>query len=109
MKKTNRAVHEWGWRGPAFKAVSRVVVFAIFTGLAAGLAAGQEPTASFSSNSTQQGGSQAAAVSPLAKLVKEAQQNNPQILAARGAWQAASQVPSQVSTLPDPEVMIQHT
>jgi outer membrane protein, heavy metal efflux system len=45
---------------------------------------------------------------PLATLVEEAQRNNPQVLAARRAWQAAAQVPSQVSTLPDPEVMVQH-
>ncbi len=44
---------------------------------------------------------------PLSLLVREAEQNNPQILAARRGWQAASQVPSQVSTLPDPQVMVQ--
>ncbi|HEX5412810.1 MAG TPA: TolC family protein [Terriglobia bacterium] len=44
---------------------------------------------------------------PLSQLVKEAEQNNPQILAARREWQAATQVPSQVSTLPDPELMVQ--
>jgi outer membrane protein, heavy metal efflux system len=45
---------------------------------------------------------------PLASLVDEAQKNNPLVLAALEAWQAAEQVPSQVSTLPDPEVMVQH-
>jgi outer membrane protein, heavy metal efflux system len=45
---------------------------------------------------------------PLARLVAEAERNNPQILAARHAWQAAELVPSQVSTLPDPEVTVQH-
>lgn len=49
----------------------------------------------------------AQAVTPLSQLVKEAEQNNPQILAAMRGWQAATQVPSQVSTLPDPEVMVQ--
>jgi outer membrane protein, heavy metal efflux system len=49
----------------------------------------------------------AKAATPLAQLVKEAEQNNPQILAAMRGWQAATQVPSQVSTLPDPEVMVQ--
>jgi len=48
------------------------------------------------------------AATPLSQLVKEAEQNNPQILAARRGWQAATQVPSQVATLPDPEVTIQH-
>ena len=45
---------------------------------------------------------------PLSQLVKEAEQNNPQILAARRQWQAATQVPSQVSTLPDPQVTVQN-
>ena len=49
----------------------------------------------------------AKAATPLSQLVKEAEQNNPQILAARRGWQAATQVPSQVSTLPDPEVTVQ--
>jgi outer membrane protein TolC len=49
----------------------------------------------------------AEAATPLSQMVKEAEQNNPQILAARRQWQAATQVPSQVSTLPDPEVMVQ--
>jgi outer membrane protein TolC len=39
---------------------------------------------------------------PLAQLLKEAEQNNPQIQAARNGWQAAKQVPSQVSASPDP-------
>ncbi|HET9177682.1 MAG TPA: TolC family protein [Terriglobia bacterium] len=44
---------------------------------------------------------------PLAQLVKEAEQNNPQILAAKREWQAATQAPSQVSTLPDPQITVQ--
>lgn len=48
-----------------------------------------------------------ASPTPLAKLVSEAEQANPRVLAARRAWQAAEQVPSQVSTLPDPEVSFQ--
>jgi outer membrane protein TolC len=39
--------------------------------------------------------------------VDEALHQNPEILAARRGWQAAAQVPSQVSTLPDPEVSLQ--
>ncbi len=45
---------------------------------------------------------------PLSALLDEAAKNNPDILAARRAWQAATQVPSQVSTLPDPQVTLQH-
>ena len=47
------------------------------------------------------------AVTPLADLLKEAEQNNPQIQAARDGWQAAKQVPTQVSTLPDPQFQVQ--
>src|SRR5216684_4458403 len=50
---------------------------------------------------------QAQAVTPLAELLQEAEQNNPQIQAARQGWQAAQQVPTQVSTLPDPQLQIQ--
>jgi cobalt-zinc-cadmium efflux system outer membrane protein len=62
---------------------------------------------STSANAAQAADQSANAATPLSQLVKEAEQNNPQILAARRGWQAASQVPSQVSTLPDPQVMVQ--
>ncbi len=45
---------------------------------------------------------------PLADLLQEAEKNNPQIEAARQGWQAAKQVPTQVSTLPDPQFTWQH-
>src|SRR6266446_8837870 len=51
---------------------------------------------------------QAQPVTPLAELLREAEQNNPQIQAARQSWQAAKQVPTQVSTLPDPQFTLQH-
>lgn len=44
-----------------------------------------------------------AAAVPLAALVREAEAANPAILAARRAWRAAQQAPSQASALPDPE------
>ncbi|HJT70557.1 MAG TPA: TolC family protein [Terriglobales bacterium] len=43
----------------------------------------------------------------LATLIDEAERNNSQIVAARHAWRAATQMPSQVSTLPDPEISVQ--
>ena len=43
------------------------------------------------------------AVTSLQDLLTEAERNNPQIESARQGWQAAKQVPSQVSTLPDPQ------
>lgn len=46
-------------------------------------------------------------VTGLDTLVDEADRNNPQILAARHAWKAASQTPSQVSTPPDPQITVQ--
>jgi outer membrane protein, heavy metal efflux system len=57
----------------------------------------------------QAAGAQAAnQPTPLSQLIDEALKNSPQVIAALRAWQGAAQVPSQVSTLPDPEVMIQH-
>jgi outer membrane protein TolC len=44
----------------------------------------------------------------LSALLEEARRNNPDILAARRAWQAAAQVPTQVATMPDPTVSVQH-
>src|SRR5258708_10095276 len=52
--------------------------------------------------------SHAGAVPPLSDLLAEAEKNNPQIETARQAWQAAKQVPSQGSTLPDPQFNLQH-
>jgi len=48
------------------------------------------------------------AVTPLSVLLEEAEKNNAQIEAARQGWQAAKQVPTQVSTLPDPQFNLQH-
>jgi outer membrane protein TolC len=47
------------------------------------------------------------ALSSLQSLLAEAERNNPQIEAARQGWEAAKQVPSQVSTLPDPQFTLQ--
>src|SRR5713226_4572022 len=47
-------------------------------------------------------------ITPLSELLAEAEENNPQIEAARQGWQAAKQVPTQVSTLPDPQFTLQH-
>src|SRR5260370_37232944 len=46
-------------------------------------------------------------VTPLKDLLTEAERNNPQIAAARQGWEAAKQIPSQVSTLPDPQFTAQ--
>jgi outer membrane protein, heavy metal efflux system len=52
--------------------------------------------------------SHARAATSLSELLEEAAKNNPQIEAARHGWQAAKQVPTQVSTLPDPQFTLQH-
>src|SRR5215471_525962 len=44
----------------------------------------------------------------LAGLLAEAERNNPQIHTARHELERAKQVPTQVSTLPDPQVVLQH-
>jgi cobalt-zinc-cadmium efflux system outer membrane protein len=43
----------------------------------------------------------------LADLLSEAEKDNPQIQAARHGWQSTKQIPTQVSTLPDPQVVLQ--
>jgi outer membrane protein TolC len=45
--------------------------------------------------------------SPIADLVKEAEQNNPEIAAGVHGWQAATHVPKQASALPETEVTVQ--
>ena len=52
--------------------------------------------------------SHAGAATPLSDLLAEAEKNNPQIETARHGWEAAKQVPTQVSTLPDPQFTLQH-
>src|SRR5712672_3208717 len=47
-------------------------------------------------------------ITPLSELLEEAEKNNPQIEAARQGWQAAKQIPTQVSTRPDPQFTLQH-
>src|SRR5258708_36498110 len=47
-------------------------------------------------------------ITPLSELLEEAEKNNPQIEAARQGWQAAKQVPKQVSTCPEHQSNLQH-
>jgi outer membrane protein TolC len=47
-------------------------------------------------------------ITALSDLLAEAEKNNPQIEVARQSSQAAKQVPTQVSTLPDPQFNLQH-
>jgi outer membrane protein, heavy metal efflux system len=50
---------------------------------------------------------QAAKATPLSELLNEAEQNNPQIQAARLGTQAAKEMPAQVTALPDPTFQLQ--
>jgi outer membrane protein TolC len=52
--------------------------------------------------------SRLAGAASLADLIDEATRNNPDVGAAMRAWRASTQVPSQVSTMPDPTVTVQH-
>src|SRR5215470_9144598 len=75
-----------------------------------GESSGQPPAQSAGARqqpAQQQQENQAGIPTPLAKLIEEAEHNNPQIVAARHAWRAANQIPSQVSTLPDPQITVQ--
>src|SRR5437879_3652055 len=47
-------------------------------------------------------------ITPLSELLAEAEKNNPRIESSRQGWQAARQVPTQVSALPDPQFNLQH-
>jgi cobalt-zinc-cadmium efflux system outer membrane protein len=47
-------------------------------------------------------------IEKLADLLSEAKKNNPQIQAARQSAESARQAQTQVATLPDPQVMVQH-
>jgi outer membrane protein, heavy metal efflux system len=51
----------------------------------------------------------AAKPTTLADLLTEAERNNPEIQAAKHGWQSAKQLPTQLSTLPDPQVVLQQT
>jgi len=75
------------------RSVSLLLLFAA----SGGAAFAQEPPSSHAGVAT-----------PLSELLAEAETNNPQIDAARQSWQAAKQVPTQVSTLPDPQFNLQH-
>src|SRR5579863_5743022 len=71
------------------------------------VALGQEHTGDALQSSPPQDEHVHQAVTPLRDLLAEGEQNNPQIAAARQGWESAKQIPSQVSTLPDPQFTVQ--
>jgi outer membrane protein, heavy metal efflux system len=78
-------------------ALSRSISELLFIAALGGIAFAQESASSHTG-----------AAIPLSDLLAEAEKNNPQIEAARHGWEAARQVPTQVSTLPDPQFTLQH-
>jgi cobalt-zinc-cadmium efflux system outer membrane protein len=76
--------------------ITTILLALLFSVVLVGASFGQEPM-------PQHG----QAATPLADILQEAEQNNPQIQAARQGWKAAQQVPTQVSTLPDPQFQLQ--
>ena len=44
---------------------------------------------------------------PLAELIAEAEQHNPQVAAAESNWRASTHVSRQVTTMPDPHFTVQ--
>src|SRR5215472_6639480 len=87
-----------------------VLLLLLAASIVVGQSSGQPPALSAGSPqqpAQQQQENQGGIPMPLAKLIEEADRNNPQILAARHAWKAATLVPSQVSTLPDPQFTVQ--
>lgn len=78
-------------------ALSRSISVLLFIAALGGITFAQEPASAH-----------AGAATPLSDLLAEAEKNNPQIEAARNGFEAAKQVPTQVSTLPDPQFTLQH-
>lgn len=102
------------WRGSKPQVFSSVVLVLCLSLLATGLsfplaAWGQYQTKAPEApvSPSAQPPSAAVEATSLPDLLAEAEANNPQIRAAQQNWQAAKEIPSQISTLPDPEVMLQ--
>jgi cobalt-zinc-cadmium efflux system outer membrane protein len=81
------------------------VVLLIVAGLAPPCAA--EAPSSFRTTPLQVSPNPEGAATPLPTLIGEADRSNPQIQAAFRAWKAATQVSSQVSAPPDPQLTVQ--
>jgi outer membrane protein, heavy metal efflux system len=79
-----------------FRFITTNLLAVLFSVVLVGASFGQEPMPQH-----------AQAATPLADILQEAELNNPQIQAARQGWKAARQVPTQVSTLPDPQFQLQ--
>ena len=83
------------------------VVFLVFFACTPGALSQTKTAGSIPATAEHEEPADSQTVTPLRDLLAEAERNNPQIQAARQGWQAAKQVPSQVSTLPDPQFSVQ--
>jgi outer membrane protein, heavy metal efflux system len=92
--------------GSLLNGAVRMALAIIFLTGAPGVFGQQEIAGSAQTPSSAEQRAPSPGVTPLQDLLAEAERNNPRIEAARQAWEAAKQVPSQVSTLPDPEFML---
>jgi len=100
-QKTN--IHERG--GIAFPGICLVVLLSLL--LTNASAAQELPIKAQATMPSEVQAMSPEATASLNKLLEEAERDNPSIRAAKQAWQAATQVPSQVSTLPDPQFQVQ--
>jgi outer membrane protein, heavy metal efflux system len=87
--------------------VLRLGLIMIFLAQAPGAFGQTQVDGSVQSSAPTQGSSPSVGVTPLKDILAEAEKNNPQIEAARQRWEAAKQVPSQVSTLPNPQFTVE--
>jgi outer membrane protein TolC len=83
-----------------------IILFCFLRG-AAGSPQDQLPPTTAPESGSSLRAAPAQGTTPLAKLLEEAERNNPQYRAAYHAWRASTQIPSQASTLPDPQFVIQ--
>lgn len=84
-----------------------LIVSLVFFACARGTFSQAKTTGSIQATSGNEEQAHSKTVTSLQDLLNEAERNNPQIQAVREGWQAAKQVPSQVSTLPDPQFSVQ--
>lgn len=83
------------------------VVFLVFFACAPGALSQTKTAGPIQATAGHEEQADSETVTLLQDLLNEAERNNPRIQAARQGWQAAKQVPSQVSTLPDPQFSVQ--
>lgn len=105
MRTTIQETHQCARRQFAYPYIFLVAFLSLL--LTSALAAQETPIQAQAAMPPEAQAMSSETATSLNKLLEEAERNNPSIRAAKQAWQAATQVPSQVSTLPDPQFQIQ--